>query len=67
MFLLAAVIVLLYLFYQWVMQKYEYFEAKGVPFSKPVFLLGSSYNMFFNRLSLPDVTLKWYREMRSEK
>ena len=65
----VGVIAAVYLFYKWGISTYDYFEKRGVKFLKPVFLMGSNTNMFFNKLSLPDLVTKWYNmpETRDEK
>lgn len=67
MFVYCAIALVAYLFYKWATQNNDYFEKRGIPFSKPVFLFGSNINMFFNKLSLPEVAEKWYKELRHEK
>lgn len=67
MFQLVAIAVLCYLFYKWAVKNNDYFEKKGVSFVKPVFLLGSNSNMFFDKMSLPEVSEKWYNALRNEK
>ena len=64
-----GVIAVAYLFYKWGISTYDYFEKRDVKFIKPVFLMGSNTNMFFNKLSLPDLVQKWYNmpEIRNEK
>lgn len=67
MLVYCVIVAALYLFYKWVTANYDYFEKKGVPFAKPVFLFGSNINMIFNKLSLPEVVEKWYNELKHER
>lgn len=67
MWVYVAIAVALYFFYKWGVKDNDYFEKRGIPYSKPVFLLGSNSSMFINRMSLPDVVQQWYNELSSEK
>jgi hypothetical protein len=67
MFTLCAAVALAYLFYKWVWSHYDYFEKRGVAHSKPAFLFGSYINMVYDKMSLAEVTEKWYKELRNEK
>lgn len=67
MFVYCLIAAAAYFFYKWAIANNEYFEKKGIAFMKPVFLMGSNSNMFFNRMSLPEVSLKWYNELKNEK
>ena len=67
MFVYFAIAVLLYLFYKWGTSTYDYFEKKGIAFSKPIFLIGSASGMFVSRKSFPDTVETWYQEQRNEK
>lgn len=69
MFFWFGVIAVAYLFYKWAISNNDYFEKRGVAFIKPVFLLGSSSHVFYNKMPLPDIFKKWYNDsrMRNEK
>lgn len=67
MIIYCAIAALSYLFYKWAMQNYDFFEKRGVAFSKPMFLFGSNYNMLFDKKSFPEVVEKWYYELKNEK
>lgn len=67
MFVYCAIALAAYLFYKWAIKDNDYFEKRGIPFSKPTFLLGANTNMFFNKKSLPEVAEIWYKELRNEK
>ena len=56
-----------YLFYKWATANNDYFKEKGIPFVKPVFLLGSNSNIFFSKMSMPDLVQKWYDTLKEEK
>lgn len=60
----CGVIAVAYLFYKWAIANYDYFEKRGVAFIEPMFLLGSNSNMFFNKLSFPEIVIKWYNDSR---
>jgi cytochrome P450 family 9 len=69
MFFWFGVIAVAYLFYKWAVANNDYFEKRGVAFLKPTILLGSNFNLFFNKKSLPDTVKNWYNDskMRKEK
>lgn len=68
MFLYVAIAVLLYLVYKWGISSYDYFEKKGIAFSKPMWLIGSTTtNMFINRKSFPETMEIMYNEFKHEK
>ena len=67
MFLYFAIAALLYLFFKWGNSTYDYFEKKGIAFSKPTFLIGSDFSSILKRLSLPEMVEKWYHEFKNEK
>lgn len=67
MIVFCAIAALAYLFYKWVIKNYDYFEKRGVPFAKPMFLFGSNTNMLFDKKSFPEVIEKWYNDLKHEK
>lgn len=67
MLIYCAIAVAAYFFYKWVTANNDYFEKRGIPFHKPVFLLGSNSNIIWNKMSFPDIVQKWYYERRPEK
>lgn len=67
MFFYFAIAALVYFFYKWGIANYDYFEKKGIAFSKPAFLFGSNTSLLINRKSFPETIELWYREFRNEK
>lgn len=67
MFLYVGVAIIAFLFYKWATANYDFFEKRGIPFAKPVFLLGSNKHMFINKKSMMDAVVGWYNEMKHEK
>lgn len=65
--LLVLIVGALYLFYKWSTSTYDYFEKRGMVFSKPLMLVGSSINMFTKKESLSETINNWYKEFRNEK
>ena len=64
---LYLVIAAIYLIYKWATKHYGYFKDLGIPFIKPVFLLGSNSNIVTRKYALPDQIAKWYNEFYDEK
>lgn len=64
---LYAVIAILFLAYKLLSVKNDYFEKKGLKFSKPAFLVGSRTDLIFRNKPMPEVVLMWYNEFRNEK
>ena len=56
-----------YLFYKWSTSTYDYFEKRGMVFSKPLMLVGSSIHMFTQKRSQAETSNNWYTEFRNEK
>ena len=64
---LYLVVAAIYLIYKWGTKHYNYFKDRGIPYIKPVFLIGSNINVFTKKLSLSDLIVKWYNEYYDEK
>nr|BAM68568.1 cytochrome P450 [Culex quinquefasciatus] len=52
--LLLLVPTAIYLFYRWSVATFDYFEKRGVPFVKPVPLLGGMWNFFSGKMHMVD-------------
>ncbi|CAO1441584.1 unnamed protein product [Diamesa hyperborea] len=65
--LIVLIVGAFYLFYKWSTSTYDYFEKRGMVFSKPLMLVGSSINMFTQKESLAETINNWYKEFRNEK
>ncbi|KAL1398953.1 hypothetical protein pipiens_002299 [Culex pipiens pipiens] len=52
--LLLLVPTAIYLFYRWSIATFDYFEKRGVPFVKPVPLLGNMWNFFSGKMHMVD-------------
>lgn len=66
-FVLCAILVIVFLAYKFLSPEYDYFEKKGIPFSKPRFLVGSRTDMILRNKSLIDVMRDFYDEFRNDK
>lgn len=66
LFLILAVI-FIYLAYKWSTSTFDFFEKQGIPFKKPLPLVGTNGNMFINRETFLDNIQKWYYEFKDEK
>jgi hypothetical protein len=62
-----VIAVAIYLFYKWSTSTFDYFEKLGIPFRKPLPLLGTNSNMFFDRKNFMEVLDMWYYEFKNEK
>ena len=51
-----------YLFYRWAVANNDYFEKRGIPYSKPTFLFGNFAKVVFRRKSLFDAFVDLYNE-----
>lgn len=66
-FILYAIAALLFLVYKLLTKKDDYFEKKGIPFMKPMPLVGSRYDLILRNKSMPDVVNSWYKQFRDDK
>lgn len=64
---LYALIAIGYLIYKLATTKDDYFEKKGIPFTKPKFLVGSRSDLILRNKSMPEVVMQWYNEFRNDK
>lgn len=64
---LYLAIALIYLIYKWGTKHYNYFKDQGIPYIKPVFLIGSNTNVITKKYALPDLINKWYNDYYDEK
>lgn len=67
--ILIAVVAILsaILFYKWGTKNYDYFTKKGIPFSKPTFLVGSSGGFIMRKYSLPTYLVMHYEQFSQHK
>ncbi|CAG9808691.1 unnamed protein product [Chironomus riparius] len=65
--LFLLIVVLVYLFYKWSTSTYDFFRKQGIPFRKPVPLLGSNANMFIRRKPFHEIIDEWFHEFENEK
>ncbi|KAG5671504.1 hypothetical protein PVAND_001698 [Polypedilum vanderplanki] len=66
-FLIYIVLAILsYIAYKKIIRNHDYFEKKGLKFSKPIAFIGSN-NLLLKKCSLPETVLAWYNEFKSEK
>lgn len=59
--------VALYFLYKWATKNYDYFEKQGIPFVKPIPLLGSNFGIFFKKQPLVQSMMEQYYEFKNEK
>ena len=64
---LYLIIFVIYLFYKWGTKYNNYFKDLGIPYMKPVFLLGSNSNMITRRAAISNLLVKWYNEFYNDK
>lgn len=57
----------LYLFYKWTVSTFDYFEKQGIPFRKPVPLLGTNSNIITRKKPFTEALTESYNEFRYEK
>lgn len=65
-FLFLSAIVL-YVIYKWSISTFDYFEKQGIPFRKPVPLLGTQGNFVTRKKAFVDAIQETYYEYRNEK
>lgn len=56
-----------YLIYKWSISTFDYFEKQGIPFRKPIPLLGTSSNMVTRKKAITDSLTEFYNEFKHEK
>lgn len=64
---LYALVAILFLIYKLATAKNDYFEKKGIPFSKPKFIVGSRSDFVWRNKSMPEVVMEFYNEFRNDK
>ncbi|KAG5671809.1 hypothetical protein PVAND_001984 [Polypedilum vanderplanki] len=67
MLIIILCITTVYLIYKWSISTFDYFEKQGIPYNKPLPLVGSNINTFFDRKPFIDVLHKWYNEFKNER
>ena len=55
-----------YLFYRWAVANNDFFEKRGVPYSKPTFLFGNFVKMVFRQKSMFDIFIDLYNESNAK-
>ncbi|XP_037039470.1 probable cytochrome P450 9f2 [Bradysia coprophila] len=65
--LLYAIIVTLFLLYERLKHKDDYFVRKGIPFLKPAFLFGSRHDLLLRNRPLTETIRNWYNEYPDAK
>lgn len=66
-FLLYAVAVVLFLLYKLATAKKDYFEKKGIPFAKPMLIVGSRADLILRNKTVLEVVKGLYDEFRDAK
>ncbi|KAG5671810.1 hypothetical protein PVAND_001985 [Polypedilum vanderplanki] len=67
MLIIVLFLIAIYLIYKWSISTYDYFEKQGIPYNKPLPLIGSNRNLFFNRKTFIEVLHNWFYEFKDEK
>lgn len=65
--ILYLVALAVYLIYKWSISTFDYFEKQGIPFKKPVPLLGTNFNIITRKKAFTDELTDTYNEFRDEK
>ncbi|KAJ6645883.1 Cytochrome P450 9e2 [Pseudolycoriella hygida] len=65
--ILWIVLVLAYLFYKWSTKHHDFFAKQGVPFEKPIPLLGNTINLILQRESIVCLTKRNYYKFKGSK
>lgn len=65
--ILYAVAAILFLLYKLISRKNDYFERKGIPFSKPAFLVGKRSDLVLRNKSMPQFVNELYNEFPNDK
>lgn len=55
-----------YLFYRWAVANNDFFEKRGIPYSKPYFLFGNIKEVVFRQKSAFDIFISLYSEHDSK-
>jgi cytochrome P450 family 9 len=63
--LLTAVAV--FLFYKWATSENDYFRKRGIPFNKPLFLVGSRLGLLLKNSTIFEFIDEIYNEFKNEK
>lgn len=64
---ICAIVLIIFLVHKYLSREYDYFEKKGIPFSKPTFIVGSRKDFVLRNKSLIDVIKDFYNEFSDEK
>ena len=64
---LCAVVVVIFLMHKFLSREYGYFEAKGIPYSTPIFIVGSRKDFILRNKSILTVMKDFYDEFRDDK
>jgi hypothetical protein len=64
---LIAIAVVLFALYKYLTPTGEYFEKRGIPYAKPMFLFGSRADILWRNKSLPQSITELYNEFYDDK
>lgn len=65
--IIVGVCAIFYIFYLKVKKNERFFADRGIPFVKPKFLFGSSWDFFFRKIELIDFEQNLYDAMPNER
>lgn len=61
------IIVILYILYKWSVANNDHFHKKGIPFQRPIPLLGNSAGVLLHKKSIYDAILFSYNEYKGKR
>lgn len=64
---ICAIVAIIFLVHKYLSREYGYFETKGIPFSKPTFIVGSRKDFIFRNKSPLTVMRDFYNEFPNDK
>lgn len=67
MLYLILIIVALLLVYKWGTSTFDYFEKRGIPYNKPLFLVGSRLGLVLRNITMVEAVQKTFYEFPNEK
>jgi hypothetical protein len=65
--LLFLIIVIIFLFYKWGTNTFDYFEKRGIPYRQPVCFLGNVWKYINMRMPITEAMKDDYNYFKNEK
>lgn len=66
LYLLVAILLILYAFYKWATAKADYFEQRNMKCLKPIFLIGNNWGEYLNKYTAAEFSDKLYQTFPDE-